>query len=50
MKYRDSAEARRASFTPIIALSEGIFDHQAMVYENIIHPSSLKKNGENPTL
>ena len=32
MKYCDSAEARRASFTPIIASCEGIFDHQAMVY------------------
>ena len=25
-------EARRASFTPIIALCEGIFDHQALAY------------------
>ena len=32
MKYCDSAEARRASFTPIIASCEGIFDHQALVY------------------
>ena len=31
MKYCDSAEARCASFTPIIASCEGIFDHQAMV-------------------
>ena len=33
-KYCQAAEARRASFTPIIASCEAIFDNEAEVYIN----------------
>ena len=31
-KYNDAAEARRATFTPVIATYDGIFDHEAISY------------------
>ena len=31
-KYNDAAEARRATFTPVIATCDGIFDHEAIAY------------------
>jgi len=49
MIYCDSVEARRASFTPIIASCEGIFDHQAMVYIKRLS-TLLASKWENPTL
>ena len=31
-KYNDAAEARRATFTPVIATCDGIFDHEAISF------------------
>ena len=31
-KYGDIAEARRATFTPIIATCDAVFDHEAVTY------------------
>ena len=31
-KYNEAAEARRATFTPVIATCDGIFDHEATAY------------------
>ena len=31
-KYNDAAESRRATFTPVIATCDGIFDHEAIAY------------------
>ena len=47
-KYSEGAFERRASFTPIIALCEAIFDEEAGVYFKRL-PTILSKNGNRAT-
>ena len=47
VKYNVAAELRRATFTPIIATCDGIFDHEAKVYMKKLY---FCPNGLNHTL